>query len=224
MKIFELAKELGKPTGEVVAEAQVLIKRDKNITHMCNLTQDEAVSVRAALMTTIMPIEPLETPVTVTTEPLTDEERAEMQARLDTDTELRDGAPMEKREPTEPWNPAKILEVPEKFKDPNFVYRWVDKDKPGNFRKKLQEGWLVDNELTKKMTSLGTIEDGSAIDGTLQVREMIVMKLPIERAKARKEYYKNKNTAAVQDNAEAFKQRAGGGYGEIKENAVTYQK
>ena len=78
--------------------------------------------------------------------------------------------------------------------------------------------FLMNNLCIKKS------KDGSGIDGTLQVREMIVMKLPIERKLARDKYYKEKNVISVDEQTENAKKAMGGGYGEIKQQQVTYSK
>jgi hypothetical protein len=94
------------------------------------------------------------------------------------------------------WRPARMLDIPEKFKDPRFVYRHCTTNKPGNIQKKLAEGWEVDKEILKKMEKEGlipkTIQDGEQQDGVMRIREMVVMRMPKELAQSRREYYNSK--------------------------------
>ena len=104
-----------------------------------------------------------------------------------------------------PWRPAKILEIPEKFKDPRFCYRWVDKDKMGNVRKKRAEGWEIDTVLSKKLSNLPkTIQDGSDTDSTVQVRELIVMRIPKELAEERNKFYASRSDDALKSEKQRF--------------------
>jgi hypothetical protein len=95
-----------------------------------------------------------------------------------------------------PWKPARITEIPEYLKDPRFIYRGCNSKKTGNIQKKLQEGWEVDKELSKKLDELyglnRTIQDGSPLDSTHQVRELIYMRMPKELALERNEYYRKR--------------------------------
>lgn len=122
---------------------------------------------------------------------------------------------------TVPWNPAKIWGIPEKYRDPSFVYRGFDADKPGNIRKRLSEGWEVDKELSKKMDLVpATINDKTRLDGTTQVRELLVMRLPKEMAEQRNKYYSERRATKKEENK--FVNRIGtNSYGSmiIKENS-----
>ncbi|MCR4288282.1 MAG: hypothetical protein NUW09_09760 [Deltaproteobacteria bacterium] len=127
---------------------------------------------------------------------------------------------------TTSWKPARILDIPAEYKNPAFVYRWCNKMKEGNIAKKKAEGWVIDNEITKKMSATLTIEDGKPLDGTMNVRELVVMKLPKEQAAARAEFYASKSDAAMADAKAHYKQQVaaatngyqkGGTYGNIAE-------
>jgi len=133
-----------------------------------------------------------------------------------------------KHKVTSPWRPAKLLDIPEKFKDPNFVYRFCDKTKEGNIAKKQVEGWEVDKELSKKMSHLQhkTVRDGSSLDGTLQLRELVVMRMPVETKIGREQYYAEKASRTETSVQDKFKTDAGslaqgygkGSYGTIQED------
>ena len=121
-----------------------------------------------------------------------------------------------------PWQPASILHIPAKFKDSRFVYRWATESKEGNIRKKLMEGWIHDKEVAKKMEAANflqnqTILDGSSPDGNLRMREMVLMRMPVEMAKERTLYYQEKSVAAKEDAQARYDEAMEGrGYGKIK--------
>ena len=127
---------------------------------------------------------------------------------------------------TTPWKPARLLDIPEKYKDPKFTYRFVDKKVDGNLSKKENEGWEIDKELSKKVKQLQrTILDGSNLDGSLQIREMIVMKMPKEMVESRKKYFEDINSAKFRGVKKSLNNAANqitgdsiqdGVYGEVK--------
>ncbi len=95
-----------------------------------------------------------------------------------------------------PWKPARVIDIPESYKDPRFTYRWCNTLKMGNIQKKIQEGWEIDKILSKKLNELyglnRTLEDGSPMDSTVKMRELIVMRIPKEMAEERNEYYRKR--------------------------------
>lgn len=133
-----------------------------------------------------------------------------------------------KHKVTTPWKPARLLDIPEKFKDPRFVYRFVDKKVDGNLAKKESEGWEVDKELSKKIKQLQrTVLDGSNLDGSLQIRELIVMRMPKELKEARMQYFEDMNTAKFRNTKKSLSNEASkisgdyvkdGVYGEVTIN------
>lgn len=121
---------------------------------------------------------------------------------------------------TAPWRPARVLDIPEHLKNPAFTYRWCDKNKPGNIQKKMSEGWEIDKELSRKLTAIATrtVNDGTPLDGTAQIRELVVMKMPKEMAASRNEYYAKRSEMATKEAQEDLKRKTGGqAYGEIRE-------
>ncbi len=131
---------------------------------------------------------------------------------------------------TTPWKPARFLDIPEEFKDPRFVYRFVNTKKEGNEVKKLNEGWEYDFELGKKLTQrfgkTRTIHDGTPIDSAYQIRELIVMRMPKEMAKARNEYYSKRGDTNLRTMKASLQQGMVEGtqvgiYGNSKEEKVT---
>ncbi len=110
----------------------------------------------------------------------------------DTNTSAQEEQPTEvkkKHKVTKPWQPASRISIPEHLKIPGFRYRSCNTRSPGNIQKKVEEGWIVDKELSKKMEHVATVEDGHKIDGTTRFRELIVMRIPEEVAQGRDEYY-----------------------------------
>jgi hypothetical protein len=98
---------------------------------------------------------------------------------------------------TTPWKPAKRLSIPEHLKNPRFVYRFVNTKKEGNELKKLDEGWEYDRELSEKLKAYGLaqtrgLQDGTPLDSTYRIRELVVMRMPKEMAEKRNEYYLEK--------------------------------
>ncbi len=99
-----------------------------------------------------------------------------------------------KREGRKPWKPARTLEIPAHLKDSRFVYRFVERLRPGNLRKKIDEGWEIDTKLGKKLNEMygglqKTLDDGSPIDSTVQIRELIVLRMPKVIHEERAKYY-----------------------------------
>lgn len=108
---------------------------------------------------------------------------------------------------TTPWKPSRVLDIPQHLKVKGFTYRWASKNQVGRIQKLISEGWEIDTELSKKLsTSLPkTVIDGSPLDGTVQRRELIVMRIPDEMAVARRAYYAQKAAGAVAQNEAQLK-------------------
>ena len=127
--------------------------------------------------------EKLETLEDMKTDDRTREEKLERQEELKV-----------KREGRKPWKPARSLEIPQHLKDSRFVYRFVERLRPGNLRKKLDEGWEIDTKLGKKLNEMygglqKTLDDGSPIDSTVQMRELIVLRMPKTLHAERAQYF-----------------------------------
>lgn len=139
-----------------------------------------------------------------------------------------ENTPIKKHRVTRPWEPATLMGIPEDLKDPAFVYRYCTKDeaRPGNIRKKIAEGWEIDTELSKKMKTrnlVPTINDGTPVDNTLQIREMIVMRMPKELKESRDAYFaklNGENSKGTKENFNDEVEKISGGqtkaYGNIK--------
>ena len=124
------------------------------------------------------------------------------------------------------WKPANIIEIPERFKDPNFRYRCVNFKHEGRVMQKENEHWEVDKYIVPKMRAEGyfgvsqsSLQDGRPMDDTLRFRELIVMRIPKEIAEERKAYYAGldamKNQLGNEDD-DLHAKTGGRSYGDIK--------
>jgi hypothetical protein len=92
------------------------------------------------------------------------------------------------------WLPARVLDIPKKFLNPGYRYRFVNSIKDGNELKKQSEHWEFDHEVAEKMRAAGlavkTQQDGTGHGTTYKVRELVLMRIKQEYAEAREKYYK----------------------------------
>ena len=130
------------------------------------------------------------------------------------------GATVKKHKVTTPWKQASLIDVPEKYKDPNYVYRFVKDDKPGNVQKKIAEQWEIDTQVADRIRNecpellCPTINDGKQIGKSLKIREMVLMKMPKETADSRSAYYENRNLLA-QGAGQSYKEQNKTSYGNV---------
>jgi len=89
------------------------------------------------------------------------------------------------------WKPGNTFDIPEDMKEPGYRYKCANPNKPGRIQKLRSEGWEIDYELKKKGFYNGGIEDGVQIDGATYIGDLVVMKIPEDKARAREEYYRN---------------------------------
>jgi len=118
-----------------------------------------------------------------------------------------------KKPVTQPWRPASLLEV--RNLDKNFRYRWVRSE---SVEKKLLEGWeFVNSGKSGPEAPMVTLMDGTKVTSIIKKRNLILMRMPEDLAKAREEYHKNLVKSATAAPIEEFKKAAslGGHYGEV---------
>lgn len=85
------------------------------------------------------------------------------------------------------WKPHQALELTKR--DPNFRYRWANKDDL-NLDRKTNEGWVFAGKDEAKHLRLKTVEAGSGeVGAQIGYRDLVLMKIPEEQAKAREAYY-----------------------------------
>ena len=107
------------------------------------------------------------------------------------------------------WRPASLLDVPQWVKDmyPDHGLRWCSKRE---IDKKMLEYWttvVVDG--TEVETEFRpTMIDGARTDSTVQVREMILMKLPRSIMAKRKAYFEARTKDLLQAKIESDNEQA----------------
>lgn len=100
-----------------------------------------------------------------------------------------------------PWMPASVREIPSQFKSANFRYRFAIMVND-NIDKKIMEGWQIDQEVGRKMKESGIAfrvanVDGSPLDGTVQIRGQVLMRMPKSVAEKRAKYYEQRSAGAI---------------------------
>lgn len=107
-------------------------------------------------------------------------------------------------EMTEPYSPATLLDH---APIPGFRIKWQDKD---NITKYLSEGWIIHEEDGEEQARRlpPTLRDGEQTDSTVQMRELILMKMPEEMAKSRNKYWQKMAGDNVKSVAMDFKRKA----------------
>jgi hypothetical protein len=106
------------------------------------------------------------------------------------------------QETEDQWEPAGLLEDLEGLDRENFVYRWCTKD-PGRHKKLTAEHWVLANELegdkvTHRQSVVGKQEGNVTPDGTTNYRELVLYKLPMKWAEARRRYHRQKRDKAME--------------------------
>lgn len=86
------------------------------------------------------------------------------------------------------WRPAEKLqvEVPKGYRA-----RWVDKD-TANVDRKLSEGWVFANKtsgIVSERKGGSEVDDGNELTTATEYREMVLMAMPEDLAKARADYF-----------------------------------
>lgn len=120
-------------------------------------------------------------------------------------TEARRGRPPQIKKGKSTWKPASAIEVVDK--DPDYVYRWSNKT-ADNLAKKAMEGWETVSGTTGDNASLldaDRIKDGKQLTSTHEKHDVILQRIPVEMAEARREYYQEKTdrrTAALTEHIE----------------------
>lgn len=117
------------------------------------------------------------------------------------------------------WVPASILDQIEGLDRENFVYKWARKDST-RVRKLQAEGWAFVNEadgdrIFHKRARASALDDGSSLTSEVEFRDVVMMKLPVARAEARRRYFQKRTDKATElINRDAQQQAANMG-GEI---------
>lgn len=92
------------------------------------------------------------------------------------------------------WAPAQALEVK---KVPGFRLRWTDKD-PKVTQRKMAEGWVEvhpDQGIRAEHEHPGDVPSGKPVTSVTEYRELHLMALPEDVAKAREAYFTDRTNA-----------------------------
>ena len=96
-----------------------------------------------------------------------------------------------------------------------YAYRLVNTEVPGRIMQMLNEEWeYCDDECVG--TPGITLQDGSKIGSTKQIRESILMRMPIEIKKARDRYHDEKTKSPAERATEARNALGSTAYGEVQ--------
>lgn len=88
--------------------------------------------------------------------------------------------------------------LPDPTPEPGFVYRWIATHILGeaqntNVSSKMREGW----EPVKATDHPELMLEGNAKTGNVEIGGLMLCKMPVERARARDEYYANQNKSQM---------------------------
>jgi hypothetical protein len=106
-------------------------------------------------------------------------------------------------EVTRPWRPRDANEIPDKYKEDGFVYKLAYK-KQRAIDSKLRLGWVIDRKVASKMRKDKLLFEDGSCDSTLIIGDTILMKLPKERAKARRSYYSERTMDGMKRKKEEY--------------------
>lgn len=87
---------------------------------------------------------------------------------------------------TTPWKPVFLLNIT--LKDKGMRFKWCSKDL---FEKRKLEGWIPVSYKELEIGSSITMRDGESLDTTVQRRNLILCKMPVERVESRRKYFEN---------------------------------
>lgn len=111
-----------------------------------------------------------------------------------------------KKKATTPWKPPRVLDLPASLKKPGMKPRWVNKNQ-ANMAKKRAYGWIVVKVPPEAKQDLAmTLQDSVGLDGTIQMRELILMWIPEETAQAIRDYNADRATRAFKEQKTQLKQ------------------
>ena len=113
------------------------------------------------------------------------------------------------------WQPASVREVTGKL--PGYHYRTINTEVPGNFNKKLAEGWETCTSERIGMPG-GTINDGSPMDSTKQIRGDLLMRMPSDTKEARDEYFQSRLKSAADRSRDEKLSLGETAYGSIRQD------
>lgn len=117
------------------------------------------------------------------------------------------------------WVPASLLDEIEGLDRENFVYKWARKDAQ-RVRALQQEGWSYVNEadgdrIFHKRPQASSLEDGAQLSSVTEMRELVMMKLPVGKADKRRQYFQRKTDRMTEQVTREAQQAAVAAGGQI---------
>jgi hypothetical protein len=108
----------------------------------------------------------------------------------------------DKSHPEVEWRPASTLDQIDGLDEENFRYRWVEIRTP-RVKKMMAEGWSFVNEMDgdrvfHKRAQTGALDAGKPLDSMAEYKDVVLMKLPMATAIARRHYYQKKTDKAAE--------------------------
>jgi len=132
-----------------------------------------------------------------------------VEIKVEEKTNVTKVEPPVQKQHTEPWKPAKLLEVKP---IPGWRLHWVRMD---DLERATAEGWepVKGKDLTQRTTI-----DGTQMDSNVTKRELILCKMPEGRAKQMDAYFAKKSAEALSESVKTFEESGDPGlsYGSIK--------
>lgn len=121
-----------------------------------------------------------------------------MSKQVQTAREIAQG----KNHGTDEWVPASTLDQIEGLEKDKYGYRWVE-IRPARVKKMLAEGWTFVNELDgdrvfHRRAQTDALNAGKSLDSGVDYKDVVLMKLPIDRVEARRRYYQKKTDKAAE--------------------------
>lgn len=106
------------------------------------------------------------------------------------------------------WKPAKLLDIPEQYKEEGYTYRWCDTSSEGNIVKKQSDGWEIDTKIfamrnklsiSKSIIEKDFKENTQTVGRETRLRELILMRIPTPLYEAHRKYFREQANARAQE-------------------------
>lgn len=119
--------------------------------------------------------------------------------------EARTPRDLESREKTARYVYTPPSTLPDPNPEPGYVFRWIathilGQANPSHVSKQLREGWVP----VKAADHPELMLIGGSANGNVEIGGLMLCKMPVERAKARDEFYSNQATAQMESVDNSF--------------------
>jgi len=106
------------------------------------------------------------------------------------------------------FRPRNATEIPDKYKNPAFDYKFVYNDKRAiNDYFRMRLGWEIDRFIAQKMRDDGLLFADGSCDSTYVLGDTILMRVPKENAEAYRRYVKERTMDGVKNRQEAYAEK-----------------